>query len=96
MQGILFGLADVLGYLIQAAQILVLAYWILSLVGADPGNPIVAFVRAVVEPPAAWLRRRLPFLVVGAWDLSLFAIVLILIFLNRALVDNVRLAATRF
>jgi len=90
------GLADVLGYLIQAAQILVLVYWVMGLVGADPGNAIVAFVRAVVEPPAAWLRRRLPFLVVGGFDLSLIAIVLILIFLNRALVDNVRLAAARF
>jgi uncharacterized protein YggT (Ycf19 family) len=95
MQGIVMGLADVLGILIYACQILLLAYWVLGLVGADPGNPIVAFVSAVVGPPTRWLRERLPFLVVGGWDLSLFAMYLILVFLDHALVENLRMAVAK-
>jgi YggT family protein len=96
MQGILLGLADVLGYLIQAAQILVFVNWVLWLVSADPSNGLVRFVRALVEPVLGWLRRRLPFLVLQGWDLSAMALILILIFLEKALVWNLRLYASRF
>lgn len=96
MQGILLGLADGLGYLLLSAQILLLVNWVLWLVSADPANPIVRFVHAVVDPVLGWLRRRLPFLVQGGWDLSPMALYLILLFLDRALVWNLRLYAVRF
>lgn len=95
MQGVLVSLADGLGILFQALQILVFVDWILWLVSADPGNGAVRFVRSVVQPPLAWLRRRLPFLVVGAWDLSALALILILIFLDHALAGGLRLYALR-
>lgn len=95
MQGILLGLAAGLGILFQALQILVFVDWILWLVAADPGNGLVRFVRSIVQPPLAWLRRRLPFLVLGAWDLSALALILILIFLDHALAGGLRLYATR-
>jgi uncharacterized protein YggT (Ycf19 family) len=96
MQGILLGLADVIDWLLWAVQILVFLYWVLALVGADPYNPIVAGVRRLAEPMLGWLRRRLPFLVQGQWDLSPVALFLICLFLNKALVFNLRLYAGRF
>lgn len=47
-------------------MIAVLVQW----VSPDPFNPIVQFLRAVTEPVFAWIRRRMPFVVVGLLDLS--------------------------
>jgi uncharacterized protein YggT (Ycf19 family) len=96
MQGILLGLADVISWLLWAVQILVFVNWVLWLVGADPYNPIVRGVSSLVEPMLRWLRQRLPFLVQGNWDLSPLAVLLICIFLEKALVLNLRLWAGRF
>jgi YggT family protein len=90
MQGILLGLADALGYLFDALKILVFINWILWMVQADPMNGIVRFIHAMVDPILAWLRRRLPFLVVQGWDLSAVALYVILLFLDKALVWNLR------
>lgn len=96
MQGILLGLADVVQWLLWAAKILVFIHWILWLVGADPYNPIVKGIRGLVDPVLDWLRRRLPFLVQGGWDLTPLALILICLFLDKALVLNLRLLAARF
>jgi uncharacterized protein YggT (Ycf19 family) len=82
------GLGDVLGFLLKAFQILVVVQWVFWLVEADPGNPIVRAVAALVTPPLAWLRLRLPFLKLGQWDLSPMAAILICVFLNRFLVQG--------
>lgn len=78
-------LGDALSFLLNAFQILVVARWVLTLVGADPYNPIVHVVAALTEPFLGWLRRRLPFLSLGNWDLSPMAAILICVFLQRAL-----------
>jgi uncharacterized protein YggT (Ycf19 family) len=96
MQAFLLALADALGILIGALQALVFVNWLLWLVGADPANGLVRLVRALVEPPQAWLRLRLPFLVRGAWDLSPMALLLVLMFLDAALPGAVRHLAIRF
>lgn len=96
MHEIILGLADVLGIVLYGFQILVLVQWLLWLVGADPYNPLVRAVRAMVDPVLAWLRRSLPFLVQGAWDLTPLAAILICVFLNRALVGNLVRLAARF
>jgi len=79
----------VLGNLLEAvATILDKVLWLYSLVvmiavlvswvSADPFNPIVQALRSVTEPLFGWIRRRLPFAVVGMIDLSpLIALVLI-------------------
>ncbi len=43
---------------------------IVSWVNADPWNPIVRFLRAATEPVFRWVRRVLPFVVIGGFDLS--------------------------
>lgn len=96
MRGILLGLADALGLLFHGFQILVFVHWILWLVGADPSNPVVRLVRTLVDPVLGWLRRSLPFLVRGGWDLTPLAAILICVFLNRAVVVNLHQLAARF
>jgi uncharacterized protein YggT (Ycf19 family) len=88
MQPLFLGLGDVIAFLLKAFQILVVVQWVFRLVGADPVNPIVRAVSALTEPALAWLRRRLPFLTPGQWDLSPMAAILICIFLNRVLVQG--------
>ena len=85
MHSVLLGLADGLAFLIDGFQIVLLVHWVLWIVQADPGNPVVRFVRALVEPVLGWLRRSLPFLVNGGWDFSPLAAVLIALFLKRVI-----------
>ena len=88
MQPLFLGLGDAIAFLLKAFEILVVVQCVFRLVGADPGNPIVRAVAALTEPTLAWLRRRLPFLNVGQWDLSPMAAFLICVFLNRILVQG--------
>lgn len=81
--------AGALSFLLAAFQILVIAQWVLWLVGADPDNPIVRAVTALTKPALDWLRRRLPFLVLGGWDLSPLAAILICVFLDHTLVARI-------
>lgn len=43
---------------------------ILSFVNPDPYNPVVQFIRRVTEPLFAFIRQKLPFVVVSNIDLS--------------------------
>ena len=90
------GLSDVFEWILWGLKILIFAAAILSWVGADPYNGIVRGIRGMTEPVFAWLRRSLPFLVQGALDFSPLAALLICIFLQEALVYNLRVLAARF
>ncbi len=90
MSGILNGLADVLSQAMQLYMLAVFVAVVINLVGADPLNPIVKFFRRITEPLFQWIRRRLPFVVVGEFDLSPLIVWGVEIFLQRALVDNLR------
>jgi YggT family protein len=88
-------------FLSAAAAILDQVLWVynlvvfvsvaLSWVSADPFNPIVRALRSVTEPVFDWVRRRLPFAMLGMLDLSpmivLFAIWFARLFLVRSLLD---------
>ena len=63
-------LATVLYHLLNAYWWVVFIYVLLTWVNPDPRNPIVHFFYAVTEPALSWIRRRLPFLVVGGMDLT--------------------------
>src|SRR5881296_4631611 len=57
-------------------SLLSLYFWILlisallSWVNPDPRNPIVRFFYSVTDPVLYWVRRRMPFVIVGSIDLS--------------------------
>jgi YggT family protein len=96
MQTFCLGLGHLASFLFNAFQILVVVQWVFWLVGADPHNPIVRAVSALTEPALGWLRRRLPFLSVGQWDLSPMAAILICMFLDRAVAEGLGMLAARF
>ena len=51
-------------------SIVIMIAVLISWVSPDPFNPIVQFLRSVTEPVFAWIRRRVPFAMVGMIDLS--------------------------
>jgi YggT family protein len=55
----------------------------------------VRFLRVVTQPVFDWLRAKLPFLVVGGFDLSPLAALLIAYFLEVALVGELFSLAAR-
>jgi len=55
---------------------------LISWVSPDPFNPIVRILRGMTDPVFEWVRRRLPFAVMGMLDLSPL-IVLFLIWFSR-------------
>jgi YggT family protein len=93
---LLQAVAVILGRALQIYYWIILIAVIISWVRPDPFNPIVSLLRAMTEPFFDWIRRKLPFAVVGGMDLSpliaFFIIVFAQEFLVRTLFDlSVRL-----
>ena len=89
----------VLGNLCQAfAMILDKVLWLYSIVimisvliswvSPDPFNPIVQFLRSVTDPVFAWVRKHLPFAVIGMVDLSPLVVLVIVQLLQQVLVRS--------
>ena len=89
----------VLANICQAvAMILDKVFWLYGLVifiavlitwvSPDPFNPIVQFLRAVTEPVFGWVRRHVPFAMLGMLDLSPMIVLFSLWFLRLALVPT--------
>jgi YggT family protein len=81
-------LVGVVDALINIYSLVLLVAIIASWVNADPYNPIVRFLRGATEPLLARVRRTLPFVVVGAFDLSPLVVMLALQFLRSFLVGT--------
>ena len=80
------GLVGVVDALINIYSLVLLVAIIASWVNADPYNPIVRFLRGATEPLLMRVRRAMPFVVVGALDLSPLVVMLALQFLGTFLV----------
>ncbi|MCM0755857.1 YggT family protein [Desulfovibrio aminophilus] len=76
MLDILAGVVNILHMVLTAYMWVVIISALLSWVNPDPYNPIVRFLRNVTEPVFYWIRRRLPFVVVGGFDLSPIVVIL--------------------
>ena len=63
-------IATILDKVLWLYSLVVMVSVLLSWVSPDPFNPIVQLLRSVTEPAFAWVRRRLPFAIVGMMDLS--------------------------
>jgi len=88
-----------LGTLVQAAAfvidtVLTIYFWIviisalLSWVNPDPYNPIVRFLRGVTEPVFYRIRRWIPFVVVGGFDLTPIVVILAIQVCKIVVVQN--------
>ena len=88
MGNVLFGLAWVINQALTVYTWILIIAVLLSWVQPDPYNPIVRFLRAVTEPVLYWVRRKLPFLVVGGMDLTPIVVIFAIQFLKFAVVNN--------
>jgi len=54
----------------------------LSFVRPDPYNPIVQVLTRLTEPVFAWIRKKMPFVIMGGMDLSPLVIIFGLQFID--------------
>ena len=82
-------LSFLIGWAIRLYTFVIIGAVLVSWVNADPWNPIVRFLRAATEPVFRWVRRVLPFVIIGGLDLAPLVVLLGLqaaqIFLDRFL-----------
>ena len=81
-------IAVILDRFLQIYNFVVLVAVLLSWVSPDPFNPIVRLLRMATEPVFNWVRRHLPFTMVGMLDLSPMAVFLFIWFLRIFLVTS--------
>lgn len=80
------GLAKIVELILQLYMWIIIARALVSWVNPDPWNPIVQFLERATEPVLAPIRRRLG-LQMGI-DLSPFLAILIIVFLQYAVVAS--------
>lgn len=66
---------------------IVIARALISWVSPDPYNPIVRFLHNATDPALYRLRRLLPFLQAGSFDLSPIALLILLSIVQQVLVS---------
>ncbi len=89
MGNLILGLAKVLGVVLNLYMWIIIIRALISWVNPDPYNPIVQFLVRMTEPVLRPLRKLAPTGRLGI-DLSPLIAVLVIIFLEYALVDNLR------
>jgi len=87
-------LARVLDFLLWAYIWVIVGRAVISWVNADPYNPIVRFLRQITDPVLDWLRKRLPFLMIGGIDMTPVAVIAVIVFLQGFLVPTLRQLAS--
>jgi YggT family protein len=92
---VIVAVAGVLNTLLGLYFWIVLIAVLLTWVNPDPRNPIVHFLYSVTEPVLSWIRRRLPFLIIGNFDLSPIALLLAIRFTQQVLVVSLYELAMR-
>jgi YggT family protein len=80
-------LAAVVNMLLTLYMWIVIARAVISWVNPDPHNPIVRFLYSVTEPVLYRLRRALP-LYAGGIDFSPILVFVVILFLQRFLVQS--------
>ena len=89
MGNIILGFANVLDVVLSGYKWVIIIRALLSWVNPDPYNPIVQALTRMTEPALRPLRKLAPPYKVGV-DLSPLIAILILLFLEYALVANLR------
>jgi len=89
----LWGAAVVVDYALWLYMWVIIARALISWVNPDPWNPIVQFLQRVTEPVLYPIRRRLNFAM--GIDLSPIIALLIIVFLQVALVQSLKDVALR-
>ena len=82
--------ASVMNMALSHYMFIIVARALISWVSPDPYNPIVQFLYTVTEPALRPVRSRLP---TTGVDISPIIIILVIIFLQQAVVESLRQAA---
>ena len=82
---IAYSLYDVATMILELYKWVIIISAILSWVNADPYNPIVRFLRAVTEPVFYRIRRWMPIVIVGGFDLSPILVLVAIFFVQSLL-----------
>jgi len=80
------GVAHVLDWVLTIYMYVIIARALISWVNPDPWNPIVRFLDRATEPVLYTIRRRLGFAMGGGIDFSPIIAILIIVFLQYAVV----------
>ena len=80
--------ATILDKVLWLYSIVIMVAVLISWVRPDPFHPVVQFLRSVTEPLFGWVRRHLPFAVVGMIDLSPIIVFLIIQLLQMVVVRS--------
>lgn len=80
-------IAEVVDILLSVYIWLIVGRAILSWVNPDPYNPIVRFLYSATEPVLGFVRRYMPSLG-GSIDLSPIVVLLLIVFIKRAVVNS--------
>lgn len=78
MDSIITAVVRILSLAINIYIYIVIARALISWVSPDPYNPIVRFLHKVTDPALYRLRRMLPFLQTGSFDLSPIVLLVLL------------------
>ena len=87
MENIIMGLARVLDIILSVYMWVIIIRALISWVNPDPYNPIVQILTRLTEPALRPIRKLVPPYKIGI-DLSPFIAVLVIIFLQYALINN--------
>ena len=86
-------LVGIINILLSAYFWIVIVSALLSWIKPDPYHPIVRFIRSATEPVFYRIRRAMPFVMVGGFDLSpvvvLLAIQFLQMFINYLFVGSI-------
>ena len=80
--------ATILDKVLWAYNVVIMVTVLISWVSPDPFNPIVQFLRSITDPLFGWVRRHLPFAVVGMVDLSPVIVLVAIQLLQRVVVRS--------
>lgn len=87
MNVLLVAIARILDLAFNIYIFIVIARALVSWVNPDPYNQIVRFLHSLTDPVLYRLRRLLPFLQMGAFDLSPIALLLLLSIVQQLVVS---------
>jgi YggT family protein len=88
MGNIIYAIARILDNILTIYFYIIIASAIISWLRPDPYNPIVRFLRKLTEPVYIYIRRYIPFVQVGGFDLSPIVLIMVIEFVRFAIVSN--------
>ena len=88
LKNFIWAVARALDSLLYFYLVLVVISALISWVNPDPRNPIVRFLYSVTEPVLYQIRRRLPFVIIGCFDLSPVVLIIGIQFVRMLVVQS--------